>query len=423
MLRSFRLANHRSFRDEHELLLMPTYDKTGRTTVPVAAIYGANASGKSNLLDALGFMAYAVRDSSARWKPAGGVPRRPFRLDATSAQQPSVFVVELVLDSVRHVYGFAVDDERVLEEWLYVYPHSRKRVIFERAEGSVTFGSTITEQRARKTELLAQLTRPNALFLSLGAQLGQAEMTPAYTWFTEQLQFGGSAPASLQLVSNVIGFVVGNESRQRMLVDLLRAADLGLSDVRVREQLVPDRTGLRRPELTSGGPLVGLMPPELIFVHGPGESELTLWDESDGTVSWLGLLLPVLKALESGGTVVVDEIDASLHPELAARLILMFQDDRTNPRDAQLLFTTHDATLLGTAFGEEVLERDQIWFVEKDETGASRLYPLSDFHPRQGENRERRYLGGSYGAVPILSDPAFAKAVRPIGEGVGGRAS
>ena len=104
----------------------------------------------------------------------------------------------------------------------------------------------------------------------------------------------------------------------------------------------------------------------------------------------------------------VDEIDASLHPNLTALLIHQFQSPETNPRGAQLLFTTHDATLLGTSFGEEVLARDQVWFVEKKEDGGSRLYPLTDFHPRTGENRERRYLGGSYGAIPVLGVPDLA---------------
>jgi AAA15 family ATPase/GTPase len=132
----------------------------------------------------------------------------------------------------------------------------------------------------------------------------------------------------------------------------------------------------------------------------------------------------MLQGLQQGATLVVDEIDTSLHPELVARLVLMFQDDRMNPREAQLLFTTHDATLLGTAFGEEVLARDQVWFVEKDDSGASRIYPLSDFHPRKEGNRERRYLAGSYGAVPMLSDRKFAAAVHPqTAEGIDGRAS
>jgi AAA domain, putative AbiEii toxin, Type IV TA system len=131
MLRSFRVANHKSIKDEQELLLVPAYDKS-RPVVPVAGIYGANAAGKSNLLDALRWMQYAVRSSYAEWEPDAGVPRTPFRLDPAAAAEPSLFSVELVLDGVRHVYGFEVDHERVREEWLYSYPRRRKRIVFRR---------------------------------------------------------------------------------------------------------------------------------------------------------------------------------------------------------------------------------------------------------------------------------------------------
>lgn len=125
-------------------------------------------------------------------------------------------------------------------------------------------------------------------------------------------------------------------------------------------------------------------------------------DESAGTQAWITLLPSVQRSLRQASTLVIDEIDTSLHPHLSAHLVRMFQSERSNPGGAQLIFTTRDASLLGTTFGEEVLTRDQVWFVEKNPGGSSVLYPLTDFHPRKGENRERRYLGGSYGAVPIV---------------------
>ena len=117
-------------------------------------------------------------------------------------------------------------------------------------------------------------------------------------------------------------------------------------------------------------------------------------------------------ALDNGTALIVDELDASLHPRLTTRLVRLFQSRRTNPRGAQLIFSSHDATLLGTAIGEDVLQRDQIWFVDKDSEGASSVYPLTDFHPEQGEDIERRYLGGAYGAVPVVSELAFRRALR-----------
>jgi AAA15 family ATPase/GTPase len=153
----------------------------------------------------------------------------------------------------------------------------------------------------------------------------------------------------------------------------------------------------------------------LQFVHRVGEQEFLLraQDESAGTKTWLNLVSMALLVLVDARQLWIDEIDVSLHPLLTAKLVGLFQNPELNPHGAQLIFTTHDAALLGTMLGEEVLRRDQIWFVEKSaETAASELYPLSDFKPRKGENFERRYLAGSYGAVPVLPETALEDVVR-----------
>jgi AAA15 family ATPase/GTPase len=141
-------------------------------------------------------------------------------------------------------------------------------------------------------------------------------------------------------------------------------------------------------------------------------------DQSRGTQAWLRLLVAALTVLERGSTLCVDEIDSSLHPRLTARLVELFRGGETNPAGAQLIFTTHDATLLGTSFGQDVLSRDEVWFVEKGTHGASKVFPLTDFHPRREENTERRYLGGSYGAIPDVSEYEFRRAVAESFEAV-----
>jgi AAA15 family ATPase/GTPase len=151
--------------------------------------------------------------------------------------------------------------------------------------------------------------------------------------------------------------------------------------------------------------------PELKFVHGRNESPFDLDEESAGTLSWLAMLPMILDALDEGLVVAVDEIDTSLHPLLTAQFVRLFHSPETNPNGAQLIFTTHDSSLLGTMIGDQLLDRDEIWFVEKSKDGASALYPLTDFKPREGHNIERRYLGGSYGAVPVLDPQDFADAV------------
>ena len=188
MLRSFRVENYKSIRAEVELLLMPTYDK-GQLAVPVAGIFGANASGKSSLLGAMQWMREAVASSHFRWDPDGGIPRQPFLLDDSSRAKPSTFVVELLIDDVRYVYGFEVDDQRVLDEWLYTYPKNRKRVIFEREGGKINFGSTVAEARER-ADVLADMTRPNALLVSVAAR---SKLYAATTVAGPRLELAGAA--------------------------------------------------------------------------------------------------------------------------------------------------------------------------------------------------------------------------------------
>jgi hypothetical protein len=381
VLRSFRVANHRSFRDEQELQLMPAYDKE-RPAVPVAAVFGANASGKSNLLDALGWMQSAVRESFRVWEADSGIPRVRYRLDDDESR-PSSFVADLVLEGVQWVYGFSVTSEAVQEEWLHTYPHGRERVIFERNGQDLELGSTVPERRSR-AELLRGLMRENALLLSVASQANQAEVKPVYRWFNlHQMHVirMGIPSARRDHLSVLIADAVKEHPE---FVDLLRTADFGIIDISVEESV-----------------FAGRRVPIVRFRHEPAGVWLDLADQSEGTLAWAELLVHALEALANGSLMVLDEIDASLHPRLTARLVEVFRHRETNARGAQLLFTTHDATLLGTSSGEDLLRRDEIWFVEKQD-GASSLYPLSDFHPRKGENRERRYLLGSYGAVPVI---------------------
>lgn len=391
MLRSFRLGNHRSFRDEHELSLIPAYDHD-RPVVPVAAIYGANASGKSNLLDGLRFMSVAVGNSFRVWEPDSGVPRRPFLLDDEASVRPSTFVVEIVVDEVPYTYGFTVDDGQFGEEWLYSYPLAKKRLLFNRVADEITFGPSVQGTKTR-FDAIEELVRPNALFLSLAAQLGIEPLLPIYRWFTTRVRFRGPRVRASEsaMVNSMRRMTADDPLYYRMLSGLLTAADIGIRNVSVDE--AEDEKAF------------------VLVDHG-GPSPFRLDDESDGTRTWLELLLVGLGGLKVGGTLVVDEVDASLHPLLTARLVGLFRDREINKTGAQLIFSTHDASLLGTMLGEEVLARDQVWFVEKDTDGASKLYPLTDFKPRQGENTERRYLGGSYGAVPVVDPHDFLKAMR-----------
>ncbi|MFD7155332.1 ATP/GTP-binding protein [Kribbella sp. NPDC059898] len=391
----------------------------------VAAVYGANASGKSTVLDALNFVRDAVRDSYQRWSPTGPIPRTPFLLDDAARSKSSWYVLEVLIDGARWTYGVELDDKRIIEEWLYTYPEHRRRVIFERDAEGIRFGTAVANRRDR-ARVLSDLIRPNALLLSLGAQAGLAEVLPMFEWLDSGLDIYASGGVSASSV--LANYLLAEPGRMAEVRRLLQAADFGVTGLEVAasrgriaeaetalveaheavDRAMDEQETLRAIEELGHAQLEVEMARSMTprsrvrLAHGSPGTLFEPRDESAGTKSWMALIPLVLESLTSGTTLVVDEIDTSLHPRLVARVIELFRNPVTNTGGGQLLFTTHDATLLGTNFGVDTLQRDEIWFVEKAADGASSLFALSDFKPRKGENTERRYLGGSYGAVPAV---------------------
>ena len=406
MLLSFRASNHRSLRSEQQLLLTPVYasdrpDEAPWEALTVAGIFGANASGKSNVLDAFQYMAYMVRWSFRENEPGGGIERHPFALDAAMLAEPSTFVVDVEIDKVRHTYGFAIDDVQVVEEWMFSYPLKKRRTIFHRHGDVFEYGEH-SPKGLRQAELL---TEPNVLFLSVAARSKQQVLRPLYEWF--QTIAWRTPDGKYAMPSG--GPVTQDVSR---LAGLLRAADTGIADAIMLDESDDEYVAL----VNSGGGGEGKLPPRrkrLHFQHRgtDGNAILSFAEQSTGTRYLYRLGRLAFRSLDSGSPLVVDELDSSLHPFLAARLIRLFRDPEVNTHGAQLIFTSHDASLLGRVQGEEILLRDHIWFTEKDECGATELFPVSEFKPRSEENRERRYLAGRYGAVPLIDDELFAAAL------------
>ncbi|WP_405143435.1 ATP-binding protein [Sphaerisporangium sp. NBC_01403] len=412
------MANHRSLRSEQQLLLTPSYSADGPSdvdweAVPVVGLFGPNASGKSNVIDAMVYMRDLVHGSLRESEPGAGIHRQPFALDANVREEPSTFVVDLLLEGIQYTYGFSVDDAQVVEEWMYSYPQKRKRKIFQRSLDEYSYG----EHSPDSMRQVEEITESNVLFLSVAARSKQGLVRPVYDWFTSVLDRkpmvtypprGATATAA----------AVDRFGYLDRLTTLLQAADTGIESAEVLEETdaeVAERYArLRVPE----GSLVQRRK-YLVFKHRgeKGTFALGLRDQSLGTRALYEVGLPVFRSLDRGSLLVVDELDSSLHPYLSAQLIRLFTDPSTNPLGAQLIFTSHDATLLGRIQGREVLHRDHIWFTEKNESGLTELFPLSDFKPRRDENRERRYLAGRYGAVPIVNDEIFAAALSTRGEG------
>ncbi len=418
MLLRFRVANYRSVRADHELSLVATEfnEGTARLTgvraegreiavVPVAGIFGANASGKSNVLAALRAMREAVRTSLAEWAQAEGVPREPFALEAQARDETTLFEVDLLLGQrkVRYTYGFELSDERVEAEWLHAYPHRHKQVWFDR-EANRDRGEEFHfpgDGLKGGKERLAEFTRPNSLFLTVAASLNHPQLSAVHRWFLDNLWIvtpGDDVALRGSYTRELLTDSRRGAQHQKQIEALLRVADLGIAGLQVAPSLPAEQRVRLLHHSGTGKPV------PLDFAR----------QESLGTFAWFSFLGPLLSVLDQGSVLLVDELDASLHPMLAAEVIRLFQDPEANLHGAQLIFTTHDATLLGTSMVGRPLDRDQVWITAKRRTGETELYPLIDARPRKEENLERGYLRGRYGGVPRVTTGELAREVTQV---------
>ena len=429
VLLAFRAENARSFKDEVELSMLATavaekqyvgevpWREGGSpvSVLPAAGVFGANASGKSNLLKVMADMRRHVLSSFRSGIPGGGVTRWPFRLDEQSAAQPSRYEIDIVLGGVRHEYGMELDDDRVAQEWAYQYPKGRARLLFDRQGDDIHLG---TAERSRSRAVL-DLLRPNALLLSTAAAAGHPVLLPLHRWFQRNLRLAEADSRSARQV--LTAKMLDDETQREAVLRMLRAADLGITDVRkyaldpaIQERLrraLPILMGTEEEAAEDDHPILeGL--DELTGVNlvhrGAGtDMELDAAEESLGTLVWFGLVGPAIDSLRTGAVLLADELDASLHLDLVQHLVRLFQNPETNPNRAQLVFNSHDTTLLGGAVDDRLLGRDQIWFTQKLNDGRTQLYPLTRFDPRKQEAVGKRYLDGWYGAKPIIAPGDF----------------
>jgi AAA15 family ATPase/GTPase len=422
MLVEFKIKNYKCFRDEQVLSLVASSDRSqpnNVTELPIrkglrllksAVLYGANASGKTTLLDALHFFTHLVRSSASK-EPDEKIGFTPFLLDSESGSSPSSFEATFVSgDGVLYQYGFTLDQTRVHEEWLTAYPMGRPRKLYSRyldSEGkeSFEFGSHLKGEKDK----LRELTRPNALFLSVGATFNNPQLLEVYRWFSERTM-GVQADRINEPV--VFSLVKKNEELFDRIRRLLKYADFGILDFALTEReltldelpkSVPVEVRNALEELVKVLPESDSRMVDIRFIHQAtaGKVAFGLDDESGGTQQFFALGFFTLSALAEGKIIFIDELDTSLHPLLVQALVRLFHNPQTNPKNAQLIFNTHDTTLLSTA----IFRRDQIWLVEKDVTGASCVYSLLDYSPRRDEALEKGYLQGRYGAIPFLSEP------------------
>ncbi|WP_200201958.1 AAA family ATPase [Neisseria weaveri] len=365
-----------------------------------AAIYGANASGKSNLLKSIRAMKQIVTATSQR---GSKLPITPFKLNKDSISKPTEFEVVFIVDNVRYQYGFSATEEKIFEEWLFAYPKGRAQKWFERIWSSEKnqyqwqFGNFLTGTK----QVWQNATRENALFLSTAVQLNSEQLKPLFDWFKETLRFssvGGFGPeysASLCM-----------ENRKEEILKFMHAADLNISDINIEtEDFSPSALPNDMPEplreiIIDGMKDKKMMNIQTIHLDSQGNSiRFDLEEESDGTQKFFAFAGPWLDVLTNGYVLFVDELHDNLHPKLVQFLVGLFHSKKTNPKNAQLIFTTHETSILN----QDVFRRDQVWFCERNQEQETVVYPLSDFSPKKGkENLEAAYLSGRYGALPFL---------------------
>ncbi len=404
---SFKSENVLSYRDkEHFSLLASPYSKNSKAEVvrelptasgkpvrvlPAAGIFGKNASGKTTLLRMMRDMRVVVLSS---FKDERTV-RRPFLFGEEKLEQPSSFEVDLLISGVYWNYGFSIDNQSVLKEHAYHYPKGRRALIFERIGENIIIGKSLRSS----SNVLLKLLRDNILLLSVAGAFYEENLKPLFYWFQHNMQLEDEKNKELR--SYYTSHVISDPAKKEDILSLLRAADLDIVDIR---QIDNAENYIYDPYEETY---------RLKHSSSLGSIELQPLDESLGTKVWVGFVGKVYDALVNGTALLIDDLDASLHPSLVRHIVDTFQDKRKNPNCAQLIFNSHDHTLF-----EDMelpgLGRDQIWLTEKSLEGVTSIYPLTDFMLPKDEDLRFQYLMGSYGGIPNLDHAKFDLELNPI---------
>lgn len=386
MLLQFSVTNHRSIRDTAVISMKAAPDKTmkeilispdgKKKMVPAMAIYGANAAGKSNVIHALLLMREMICGVYAKPLKGSELPYEPFAF-IDEKTEPTAFEIIYYYESIKYAYGFSFDRHSIRKEYLYHWPNGREALIFSRENEQYEFRESIQEQLT-----LAGRTSENRLYLTSSNEWNCAQTEKAYLWFQQKLCGMMETGISNE---TTIGAIRENGEEKRKIVNEMMLADLGICDVVLSG--------------TKEKPVISTVHQLTTDDGEQKQYSLLLDQESVGTQKFFSRIGLWMEAMRSGLVLVVDEIEASMHPLLTRHLIEMIQDQTMNKNHAQLIFTTHDTGLLDF----NILRSDQIWFAEKDEKSMqTEIYALTEFSPRNAENIAKGYLQGRYGAIPFI---------------------
>lgn len=436
MLLNFTFKNFASFRDVQQFSMeIPSKENSEQWKYPelstVTALYGANASGKSSFLAALWFVSSFVRDGYVSGVGESEIPRRGFLLDHLSAADASEFSIEMYAeDGYRYIYEFAVTDTSVEYEELTAYYSRRPSLLYSRnlsvdGETNIKFGPSFSGPKKQLTALL----RKNALFLSVTATAGVENTAAIFRELAEGFGYYDAAAYEREL-GQIKTMARKDPHVLAQMSQLIQYADFGIDEIQVRATGASSGNAggqAADPHLTFEGvpdeimdyintELKWSLNNELVFHHvsEEGGGWLSQSMESDGTLAGLAFLSVALRTLKNGRVMLVDEIERSLHPVLVKGLISLFTNIQTNPHQAQLIFTSHDVTLITSGCGGDgALNRNQLWFTRKGKDGASSLCPVTAFSPRPDENLGKNYLNGVYEVLPVISlRQSFAELIK-----------
>lgn len=405
MLIEFSIENFLSFKDKTTFSMIASSDKelqnnfikiNNERILKTTAIYGANASGKTNLFKILSQISSMIRNSNIH-APNTKLPIIPFKLDDESIKKPSSFEVKFLIKDIKYVYGFKADKVNIYEEYLIYYPNNRPVKIFTRTNVNeyifnVNDNKILNDIKKKNTN--------NKFFLSTATTWNYDKTEPVYEFLVTKM----GVVLSVEQLNNYsynMYFNDTDKSLERFALKFLKKADFNIEGYQIKEEKISNQ------DLNRLHSMVKTFIPEnaVIFItstkHIVNDKEyfLDIEEESLGTKAIFSFIPVIKDVLDNGKIILIDEFDKSLHPFIVKYLVEIFNDKEINKNNSQLIFNTHDTNLLDL----NLFRRDQIWFTEKNqETGESNLYPLDDFKVRKDENIEKGYLLGRYGGIPFL---------------------
>lgn len=408
MIIQFKCSNFRSIRDEITFSLLATKDSTLPERVfnyndriqilRNAVIYGANGAGKTNILTAMGYIKFLVKNC-IKFQEGDTIPYFPHKL--ADVNTPSLFQIQFIANNNRYAYGLKVTEDEIKEEYLYHFPNGKQAKIFEREEEEYSFGE---KYKKELNEIKESKTKKNRLFISTVASWSNlSEIIEPFKYLKDSIVINESVKDG-NWMEYTVQRIQKNEGDKKLLLNLLKDMNIGIDEIKAKLDIkditveslpndIPDEIRMiliNKKQVDT----------EVKFKYGKMDIDYT--EESMGIQKVFALGGPLIDILKKGKVLIFDELETSLHPYMVTRIIELFNNPKINTKNAQLIFTTHDTNLLDL----NVFRRDQIWFVEKDPCKySSDMYSLADLkNVRKDENIEKGYVAGKYGAIPYLGD-------------------